>query len=92
MRTLQATGIQKTLVWLREDLYIPGDRVLVEDFVCACDTCEHNKTPAMQPASLQPLDAPSQVWANISMVFIESLPKVHGKSVILTVVDRFSKY
>jgi hypothetical protein len=26
------------------------------------------------------------------MDFIEGLPKVHGKSVILTIVDRFSKY
>jgi len=29
---------------------------------------------------------------NISLDFIEALPKVNGKSVILTVVDRFSKY
>ena len=35
---------------------------------------------------------PSRVWADISLDFIEALPKVHGKSVLLTVVDRFSKY
>ena len=41
---------------------------------------------------LQPLEVSSQVWADISMDFIEGLLKVGGKSVILTVVDRFSKY
>jgi hypothetical protein len=35
---------------------------------------------------------PSQVWANILVDFVEGLPKVNGKFVILTVVDRFSKY
>ena len=47
----------------------------------------------LQPTGLlQPLKVSSQVWADISMDFIEGLPKVGGKSVILTVVDRFSKY
>jgi hypothetical protein len=32
------------------------------------------------------------VWADIAIDFIEGLPKVAGKSVILTVVDHFSKY
>ena len=41
---------------------------------------------------LQPLNVHSQVWADISMDFIEGLPKVCGKSVILMVVDCFSKY
>jgi hypothetical protein len=41
---------------------------------------------------LQPLEVPSRVWEDISLDFIEGLPKVHGKSVILTVVDHFSKY
>ncbi|KAK1628363.1 hypothetical protein QYE76_002678 [Lolium multiflorum] len=86
-------GAQKTLHRLRADFYIPGDSALVRDWVRACVTCQRNKTETLRPAGLlQPLDVPSQVWADISMDFIEGLPKVGGKSVILTVVDRFSKY
>ena len=86
-------GVQKTLYHLRADFYIPRDHALVQDWVRACSTCQRNKTESLQPASLlQPLKVPSQVWADISMDFIEGLPKVSGKSIILTVVDRFSKY
>jgi transposase InsO family protein len=35
---------------------------------------------------------PSAVWANIGLDFVEALPRVNGKTVILSVVDRFSKY
>jgi hypothetical protein len=86
-------GIQKTLHRLRADFYIPCDRALVQDWVRSCATCQRNKTETLQPAGLlQPLEVSSQVWVDISMDFIEGLPKVNGKSVILTVVDRFSKY
>jgi hypothetical protein len=34
---------------------------------------------------------PTAVWSDVAMDFVEALPKVNGKSVILTVVDRFSK-
>jgi hypothetical protein len=86
-------GVQKTLHRLRADFYIPGDGAMVRDWVRSCVTCQRNKTETLRPAGLlQPLDVPSQVWADISMDFIEGLPKVGGKSVILTVVDRFSKY
>jgi len=86
-------GIQKSLQRLRADFYIEHDQSLVRDYVRACATCQRNKTEALHPAGLlQPLPVPSRVWADISMDFIEALPKVHGKSVLLTVVDRFSKY
>jgi hypothetical protein len=39
-----------------------------------------------------PLPVPQGVWTNVALDFVEALPRGHGKSVILTVVDRLSKY
>jgi hypothetical protein len=41
---------------------------------------------------LQPLELSSAIWEDVAMDFIERLPRVNGKSVILTVVDRFSMH
>jgi hypothetical protein len=41
---------------------------------------------------LQPLLVPLAVWQHISLDFVEGLPNVAGKSIILTVVDWLSKY
>lgn len=65
----------------------------VRDFVLGCSVCQRNKTEHLHPGGLlQPLPVPSNVWSDIAMDFIEGFPKVGAKSVILTVVDRFSKY
>jgi len=77
-------GIQKTLHRVRADFCIPRDS--------ACCTCQQNKTEQLRPAGLlQSLEVPTSVWADNAMDFVEGLPRVNGKSVILTVVDRFSK-
>jgi hypothetical protein len=41
---------------------------------------------------LQPLAMSSQRWEDISMDFIIGLPKSEGKSVIMVIVDRLTKY
>ena len=41
---------------------------------------------------LLPLPVPQGVWTDVALDFVEALPRVRGKTVILTVVDRFSKY
>jgi len=86
-------GVQRTLHRLRREFYFPAMRRMVQDFVCACATCQRNKSDHLHPAGLLlPLPVPQAVWTNIGLDFIEALPRVGGKSVILTVVDRFSKY
>jgi hypothetical protein len=85
-------GIQKTLQRLRAS-FIPDDNNLVRNHIRSCPVCHRNKTEQLHPAGLlQPLAKPSSVWRDIALDFVEGFPKVGGKSVILTVVDRFSKY
>jgi hypothetical protein len=65
---------------------------LVRDFVRACTTCQRNKTNQLLSAGLlQPLPVPSTVWADIEIDFTKGPPKVNGYSVILTVINIFSK-
>ena len=86
-------GVQRTLHRLQRDFHSPNLRVAVQDFVRACVTCQRYKTEHLHPAGLLlPLPVSSSIWTDIGIDFIEALPKVGGKFVILTVVDRFSKY
>jgi hypothetical protein len=86
-------GVQKTLHHFRKDFHTPQSRRVVEDFIKSCSTCQRNKTNHLHLAGvLLPLLVPAQVWSDIFIDFVEGLPKVGGKSVILTVVDRLSKY
>jgi hypothetical protein len=85
-------GVQRTAHRIHRDFHSPNLRTAVQDFIRACVTCQRNKSEHLHPAGLLlPLPVPTTVWADVGMDFIEALPWVNGKSVILTVVDRFSK-
>lgn len=85
-------GVQCTLHLLCADFHIPGDKALVQAFVRDCSVCQRNKTSHLLSSGLlQPLPVPSLIWSDVAMDFIEGLPKVNNKSVILTVVDPLSK-
>jgi transposase InsO family protein len=86
-------GVQRTLHRLRRDFHSPNLRSVVQAFIRNCATCQRYKSEHLHPAGLLlPLPVPAAVWADIGMDFVEALPKVGGKSVILTVVDRFHKH
>lgn len=87
------SGVQKTLQKLKIMFNWKGMHKLVKQVVRDCDICQRNKPDlAASPGLLQPLPIPNQIWSDISIDFIDGLPKSQGKSVILVVVDRLSKY
>ncbi|XP_068657884.1 uncharacterized protein [Aristolochia californica] len=86
-------GLQKTLWHIRADFYWPAMKSSITTYVSDCHVCQRNKSDHLNPVGLlQPLTLPTQVWADISMDFVEGPPLSAGKSVLFVVVDRFSKY
>jgi hypothetical protein len=93
MHRVTHEGVEQTLHRLRCDFFLPDACVIVHDHVRACVVCQQNKVDQLRLGGLlQPLDVPSVVWADIAMDFVEGFSRVNSKSVILTVVDRFSKF
>ncbi|RVW48758.1 Transposon Tf2-8 polyprotein [Vitis vinifera] len=86
------SGILRTYKRLSQQFYWPSMRRSVHQYVAACDVCQKAKAETMSPAGLlQPLPIPCQVWDDITMDFIDGLPRSDGKTSIMVVVDRLSK-
>lgn len=68
-------------------------KAYVKQFVDCCVTCQQAKPDRSKyPGLLKPLAIPSAARQQISMDFIEGLPRSQGKDCIFVVVDRFTKY
>lgn len=86
-------GYQKTLQRVQSEFYWQGMHSTIADYVASCPIYQCNISEHLRPARLlQPLALSTQVWTDISMDFIDGLPKSWGKTVLFVVVDRFSKY
>ena len=89
-RNLKAkhAGIRRTYARLVAKFYWKGIKKHVQDYVNACDVCQRSKYEAMVPTGLlQPLPIQDQVWDDITMNFIEGLPKSQGFNSISVVVN-----
>ena len=87
------SGFLKTYHRVKKDFFWDGLNSDIQKFVAECLVCQRNKVETIKtPGLLQPLSIPSQRWEEVSMDFITGLPKSEGKSVIMVVVDRLTKY
>jgi len=83
----------KTYHRVKKDFFWDGLKSGIQKFVVECLVFQQNKVDTIKtPSLLQPLAIPSQHWEEVSMYFIMGLPKSEGKSVIMVVVDRLTRY
>ncbi|KAI2652199.1 Transposon Tf2-9 polyprotein [Labeo rohita] len=85
-------GIETTIDLLHNRFWWPSLRADATAFVKNCITCNTTKASRHLPAGLlQPLPTPRRPWSHIAVDFITDLPPSQGHTVILSVIDRFSK-
>jgi hypothetical protein len=87
------SGFLKTYHRVKKEIFRDGLKTDVQRFVEKCLVFQQNKVETIKAQCiLQPLSIPSQCWEEVSMDFITGLPKSEGKSVIMVIVDRLTKY
>lgn len=70
------SGYSRTYKRLTGELYWEGRKGDVKKYVEECVVCQRNKSLTLSPAGLlMPLEIPDVIWSDISMDFIEGLPK-----------------
>ena len=86
-------GNAKTLHLTQRIYWWPKMAEDVTNYVARCDKCNRNKAEVNLPKGLlQPIAVPDQVWHDITMDYITSLPPTpRGFDAILVIVDRLSK-
>jgi len=83
----------KTYQRVKKEFFLDGLKSDIQKFVVECLVCQQKKVETIKtPGLLQPLSIPNQCWEEVSMDFIIGLPNYEGKSVIMVVVDRLTKY
>ena len=85
-------GIKRTLELITRNFWWPKIHEDVASFVKSCETCARNKfNRHRRYGLLQPLETPDKPWNSIEIDFLCGLPPSKGYTVIMVVVDRFSK-
>ncbi|KAA0055708.1 protochlorophyllide-dependent translocon component 52 [Cucumis melo var. makuwa] len=82
----------RTYKRITRELYWDGMKKNIKKYCEECLICQRNKTLALSPVGLlNPLEKSDTIWNNISMDFINGLPKSASYEVIFVVVDRMTQ-
>jgi hypothetical protein len=83
----------KMYVDIQDKYWWRGMKGDIARFVAQCDVCQRVKTKHQKPSGLlQPLPIPEWKWEDISMDFINELPRtLRGNDSIWVIVDRLTK-
>lgn len=82
------SGIYCTWARVTTTFYWPGVKSDVKKYVSQCEIFQRVKNDSRRPSALlQPLPIPERIWEDITMDFIEGLPRSNGYNGILEVVD-----
>lgn len=85
-------GVAKMIAHLLENFHWPGLKEDVTQFVANCVECQFTKYETKKTTCLLcPLPVLFLPWKDLSLDFIIGLPPYQGKTVLLVVVDCFSK-
>ncbi|GBG82951.1 hypothetical protein CBR_g36477 [Chara braunii] len=87
-------GWQKTLANLMMSYTWPGMKADCIEYVRSCEVCQRNKATTRAPLGLlRPLPIPSGPGDSVSIDFMDTgVRSRHGKTQVMVMVDRFSKY
>ena len=87
------SGIHATYQRLAAVVFGKGMWKSIREFIRHYEVCHSYKPQNVASLCLlQPLLVPQSIFTDITMDFVEGLPKSQGKDVILVVVDRLTKY
>ena len=83
---------ERTLELLTRNFYWPNMETDVWKYCNVCDNCQRTKVPRhTKYGLLHPLEMACKPWMHIITDFITDLPESEGVTIILVVVDRFTK-
>lgn len=83
---------EQTMELILRNFYKPSMESFVRKYYRECDNCQRSEVPRHDKHGLlRPLEFPCKSWMYISTDLITDMPESEGATMIIAVVDRFTK-